>query len=303
MKGELGRRVVSGLVLGVVVLAATWYGGLVFRLVVALCALLIYYEWATIVEGGLSSSRIGLFGWVVTLCCAALLVAGSKAEAIYVAVLGGAFSCGWGVLGKRGAWAGFGIFYAVLPAVALAGLRGDHFGGLIVVLVVFAVVWATDIGAYFAGRFFGGPKLAPRISPSKTWSGAVGGAVAAVVAGTAVASAFHIGASLWVPVFTLYMSIASQLGDLFESWVKRRFGVKDSGHIIPGHGGVMDRVDGLVFAAFAAYLIAVGLPGAGHGGKGGVAFPNNFLAAASLVRPTGPENGPAGAKEQATWKF
>jgi len=117
------------------------------------------------------------------------------------------------------------------------------------------VVWGTDIAAYFTGRAIGGPKLAPRISPGKTWSGAVGGAVIAMIAGTALIYVVE-GAFLWPVAFlALILSIISQSGDLFESYIKRRFGVKDSSHLIPGHGGVMDRVDGLVFASIAAFLV------------------------------------------------
>jgi len=118
-------------------------------------------------------------------------------------------------------------------------------------------VWATDIFAYFVGRAIGGPKLAPRISPGKTWSGAIGGAVAAIIAGTAVVWSFFSADDLRIPVLALVLSVCSQIGDLFESFIKRRFGVKDSSHLIPGHGGVMDRVDGLIFACFAAFLLAI----------------------------------------------
>jgi phosphatidate cytidylyltransferase len=124
-------------------------------------------------------------------------------------------------------------------------------------LFIFATVWATDIFAYFVGRAIGGAKLAPRISPGKTWSGAIGGAIAAVIAGTAVVWSFFSADGLWIPALTLVLSICSQIGDLFESFIKRRFGVKDSSHLIPGHGGVMDRVDGLFFACFAAFLLAI----------------------------------------------
>ncbi len=126
-------------------------------------------------------------------------------------------------------------------------------------------MWATDIFAYFVGRAVGGPKLAPHISPGKTWSGAIGGTAAAVIAAALV--------GLWLPqsstllgLLALALSVVSQAGDLFESWVKRRAGVKDSSHLIPGHGGVMDRVDGLVAAAVALYLIGAAAGGIGHPG-------------------------------------
>jgi phosphatidate cytidylyltransferase len=124
-------------------------------------------------------------------------------------------------------------------------------------IFIFAVVWATDILAYFTGRAIGGPKLAPRISPGKTWSGAIGGAVSGVIAGVAVFLSHFSLDDVRIPLLALALSVASQIGDLFESYMKRRFGVKDSSRLIPGHGGVMDRVDGLVFACFAALLFVL----------------------------------------------
>ena len=127
--------------------------------------------------------------------------------------------------------------------------------GLIAILFLFAVVWATDILAYFVGRSVGGPKLAPSISPGKTQSGAAGGAVGGVVAGVILAAAAGLSGLGQLAVIALVLSILAQAGDLFESWVKRQHGVKDSSAIIPGHGGVMDRIDGLVAAAFALYIL------------------------------------------------
>ncbi|MER9183789.1 phosphatidate cytidylyltransferase, partial [Mesorhizobium sp. M0767] len=122
-------------------------------------------------------------------------------------------------------------------------------------LFLFAVVWATDIFAYFVGRSIGGPRLAPSISPGKTRSGALGGVVGGVVAGLLLAAVAGTGNLVVLGVVALVLSIVAQAGDLFESWVKRRHGRKDSGTLIPGHGGIMDRVDGLVAAAFALYVI------------------------------------------------
>ena len=149
-----------------------------------------------------------------------------------------------------------------MSGLALAMLRGDDTAGLIAILFLFSVVWSTDILAYFVGRAVGGPKLAPSISPGKTQSGALGGTVAGVVAGVAVGLAAGAAPLLAMAGVAALLSVVSQAGDLFESWVKRRHGVKDSGWIIPGHGGVMDRVDGLVAAAFALYLIGWALGGA-----------------------------------------
>ncbi|TIP17063.1 MAG: phosphatidate cytidylyltransferase, partial [Mesorhizobium sp.] len=145
--------------------------------------------------------------------------------------------------------------YASLSGLSLAYLRGDSHSGLIAILFLFSVVWATDIAAYFVGRAVGGPKLAPSISPGKTQSGALGGAVGGIAAGLVLAIAAGAGNLTMLGLVALALSIVSQIGDLFESWVKRRHGCKDSSNLIPGHGGVMDRVDGLVAAAFALYVI------------------------------------------------
>ena len=134
--------------------------------------------------------------------------------------------------------------------------------GWAAVLFILVVVWATDIAAYFAGRGIGGPKLWPRVSPKKTWSGALGGTAAALVAGGLVVALSGIGGFVTGAALAVPLSIAAQAGDLFESAVKRKFGVKDSGTIIPGHGGVLDRVDGLFGAAALAWLLA----GLGLGG-------------------------------------
>lgn len=256
MQSELAKRLVSAVFLGAIVLAATWFGGTGFRLLVALCAIVIYYEWSTIAAGAVPSARLNLFGWLIVLAGAVALAANRSDLAVCICLLGGAVAVAWGLAALRNVWTGVGVLYAILPAVALAGIRGTGIAGLVDVLFILGVVWATDIGAYFSGRFFGGPKLAVRVSPSKTWSGAAGGAVAGIVAGTLIIFFAHSGADLWVALFALCLSVLSQVGDLFESWIKRRFGAKDSSHLIPGHGGLMDRVDGLVFAAFAAYLLA-----------------------------------------------
>jgi phosphatidate cytidylyltransferase len=158
-------------------------------------------------------------------------------------------------LAGQGGWTVGGLAYAGLSGISLGFLREGGHAGLVAVLFLFAVVWATDIFAYFVGRAVGGPKLAPAISPGKTQSGAVGGALGGVVAGLLVVAAAGYGSLPVLAVAALLLSVVSQAGDLFESWVKRRHGVKDSGSIIPGHGGVMDRVDGLVAAALALYLI------------------------------------------------
>lgn len=169
----------------------------------------------------------------------------------FVPVLAGALLLG---LASRRIAMGWGFLYIVLPAFCLVMLSWDStpmMGAL--VLWVLAVTSATDIFAYFAGRAIGGPKLAPRISPNKTWAGLIGGMIGASCAGWGVAWYFELGTPfIWIGAT---MGIVAQLGDLYESWEKRRAGVKDSGTLLPGHGGVLDRLDGLLAVAVVTMLI------------------------------------------------
>ncbi len=251
---NLQVRIVSALVLAAVVLTLTYIGGLPFRLLCALIAGAVFYEWSCMARakpasgaGLLPEALLAVFivALVIGLSAATLLLL--LAAMVVVAVVAG-------MVRATGQWDAAGLAYAGLSGLTLALLRDGDYSGLLAILFLFAVVWATDIFAYFVGRAVGGPKLAPAISPGKTWSGAVGGAVAGVA--VALLSAWAAGATNLVElgVVALVLSVVSQAGDLFESWVKRRHGCKDSSQIIPGHGGVMDRVDGLVAAALALYV-------------------------------------------------
>jgi len=189
--------------------------------------------------------------------------------AVAAAYLGGLyFALFWGVAAAAVLWewvtlvAGpfwilAGIPYAGVLVIAPVLLRADAGFGLFAILYLFAIVWATDICGYFVGRAIGGPKLVPAISPKKTWSGAIAGAVAAIVAALLVAHWF--GALKLGPIagIALLLSVMAQCGDLLESWIKRRFGFKDASHIIPGHGGVMDRLDGFWAAALIGAAIGI----------------------------------------------
>ncbi len=150
-----------------------------------------------------------------------------------------------------------GWAYMLLGAFALYWLRGDALVGLIDVLFLLAIVWSSDIGAYMAGRILGGPKLAPAISPGKTWSGAIGGLVCAMLVGLAISRATVPGPLAHALLVGGALSVASQLGDLLESGLKRHYGVKDSSRLIPGHGGVFDRLDGVLAAAPVALLLSL----------------------------------------------
>jgi phosphatidate cytidylyltransferase len=199
--------------------------------------------------------------------------------ALFVAYVGGVpFALFWGAaavavlwewiaLVSGTVWVIAGIGYASTMLAAPVMLRADATFGFPAIVLLFAVVWTTDITGYFAGRGIGGPKLAPAISPNKTWAGAIAGALGAVVAAALVARWFGIAA---VPVagVAFVLSVVAQLGDLLESSVKRYFGVKDASHLIPGHGGVMDRLDGFWAAAVLAAAIGISRGGIDAGARG-----------------------------------
>ncbi|WP_075288864.1 phosphatidate cytidylyltransferase [Pararhizobium arenae] len=257
MQKELQLRIISGILLAVVALAATWAGGIAFSVLAIVIALLVYSEWSTITRLGENDLQGNAFGWLSQVVIAGLVLLGEIAWTLPVLGLSTVVAIAWVLLRKGSWWLPGGIVYAGLTGISLSAIRDDAHIGLIAMIFVFAVVWATDILAYFVGRAIGGPKLAPKISPGKTWSGAIGGALSGVLAGTAVYMVEFSSLDVRIPILAAVLSVFSQIGDLFESFIKRRFGVKDSGRIIPGHGGVMDRVDGLVFASFAALFVAL----------------------------------------------
>lgn len=187
----------------------------------------------------------------IVLIALALLVTyvGGYFFAVFVALVAVAMFYEWRRLTANWGfgWKVGGFVYSLVPALCLLWLRDRAPSGFYVVLWVFIVTWSTDIGAYFAGRAIGGPKLAPSISPNKTIAGLVGGMISAALAGYAWAELTSLSATLFV--LAPLLALAAQAGDLFESWMKRRAGVKDSGNWLPGHGGALDRLDGLVVVA------------------------------------------------------
>lgn len=207
-------------------------------------------------------SEIGIrtvSGIVMILVALTAVVVGGYVFAILAAAVATAVFYEWTRLTKGwgAAWYVTGFLYAALAALALLWIRerADQGDGLRLVLWVFIVVWSVDIGAYFSGRAIGGPKLAPSISPGKTWAGFYGGVAAATLLGGAwvLYTGLHPVLLLLAPLF----AAAAQGGDLFESWMKRRAGVKDSGRWLPGHGGVFDRVDGLLPVAILTAIAAI----------------------------------------------
>ena len=165
-------------------------------------------------------------------------------------------------------WIATGLFYAAVMVVAPVVLRTDAEFGFAVMVLLFAVVWSTDIFGYFAGRAIGGPKLLPAVSPKKTWAGAVAGAAGAVAVTVLAARWFGLVDLGAIAAVALVLSVVSQFGDLLESWIKRRFGAKDASHLIPGHGGVMDRLDGFWAAALVGAAIGLARGGLGAAARG-----------------------------------
>lgn len=260
---ELTMRVVSSIVLGIAAIATGWLGGFVFLAFWTVAAIAVWWEWVGVVK---AESRPVLIGIGVTAIAGMAIALAADAAAIaFVCALIGAGVAVASVQSARG-WIGGGIVYAAAVLIPAVMLRDDPALGFIAIVWLFAVVWSEDTAAYFAGRYFGGPKLAPAISPNKTWSGAAGGTIAGVLAGNVVILLAGIS---WHPAHLLTafaVVVAAQFGDLLESGIKRRFAVKDASSLLPGHGGLMDRLDGFIVAA--ALALAIGLA---HGGMGGPA--------------------------------
>jgi phosphatidate cytidylyltransferase len=266
MSEELRLRILSAIVLGIIVLAATWFGGIYFALLSAVIALLVYYEWTRITDARNLDPEAFWSGWVAMVLIAGDILTEQGMEAWNEYLWTGvALLVVYSLIRAKNRWNPAGVIYAGLTGVSLSEIRGDDFTGFIAMIFIFAVVWGTDIAAYFTGRAIGGKKLAPSISPGKTWSGAIGGAVAAILCGALVVLSYMKSVSLWIIALALVLSVLSQIGDLFESFMKRRYKVKDSSHLIPGHGGVMDRIDGLVFACSGAFILKMLLSSWNHG--------------------------------------
>ncbi|MDQ2084045.1 phosphatidate cytidylyltransferase [Xanthobacteraceae bacterium Astr-EGSB] len=264
--GEFVLRVASAAVLAPLALVLAYWGGWAFVVFWAAAAIAVHCEWTHMVADRRAPVLATAGGILIAVSAVTVVIAGLGAALVLLAatVLALAFA----TAPERRLWTALGVAYAGAVLMAPLVLRQDRDHGFAVIVLLFAVVWATDIGGYFAGRLIGGAKLWPRVSPKKTWAGALGGSGAAVASAIAVAGFVTQANPLAVAILALLLSAVSQAGDLFESAVKRRFGVKDAGRIIPGHGGVMDRLDGFVAAALIAALIGIvrgGADAAGHG--------------------------------------
>ncbi len=221
------------------VVTAIWLGAPLFDMLTILFAVIMAWEWNTMAKGRGADIAMPFFGVAATITAAIDYVMLSL-----VVVIGGA-TLVWLRTGNK--WPAVGILYTALPCIALVWLRAAD--GPETLLWLFLVVWVTDITAYGVGRWIGGPRLAPSVSPGKTWAGAIGGLVAAMGVGGEVAVLLDLAAPWILVAASAGTSVVAQIGDLAESKLKRHFGVKDSGRLIPGHGGVLDRVDGVLAVA------------------------------------------------------
>ena len=261
---NLWTRIAAALVLAPLAIAAAYAGSWWWIAPVTLLAIGLFVEWLTVVGSAREKSVVA--AGVVALAVAGLCLGFARVElALAALALGVAAIALLSVRQRR--WTSAGFLYAGAAQMASVLVRFDTATGFIALVFVLLIVWVTDIGGYFAGRGIGGAKLWPRVSPNKTWAGAVGGFAASLVVALGFA-ALDLGRSWPLLMLAAVLSVVAQLGDLFESAVKRRFGVKDSSHIIPGHGGLLDRFDGYIAAIVLASIFGLlrgGVDGVGRG--------------------------------------
>lgn len=265
---DLGVRVTSAAVLIPAVLLDVWMGGIWFTLLVALLAVLMAHEWVAIVHGG-NSLQFACHAAAAMVGALLLLETGMAGAAVALSVVWAlsAAVARWQSV-RPVIWQYLGVPYVGLPPLVLVLLRHDETYGVTVILWILAIVWAADSLAYFTGKSLGGPKLAPRLSPNKTWSGLAGAIAGSAIASAVFATVAGLPSVAILALLAALLAPVEQLGDLFKSALKRHYGVKDTGTLIPGHGGVIDRLDGLVAVAVAAALIGVARSGITATGEG-----------------------------------
>lgn len=261
---NLVKRIAAAAVLAPLAVAAAYAGSWLWIALVTAATIGLYFEWLGIV-GTAGEMRSTAAGTVALALAGVSLAFGQYSPALLVLVLGIAGAAA--LAPQRRGWSAAGFAYAAAAELAAVLVRADARMGFVALIFILLIVWATDIGGYFAGRGLGGPKLWPRVSPNKTWAGAVGGFLGSLIVAVGFAV---VGVGRILPLLAVAggLSIVGQLGDLFESAVKRRFGVKDSGHTIPGHGGLMDRLDSLVAVLVLAAILGAlryGMDGVGRG--------------------------------------
>jgi phosphatidate cytidylyltransferase len=251
---ELRLRIVSGSAIGIVALTMLYWSPLAFAVLTFLVAAAMSWEWGRIVRGPMPDA--GLIVHVAAVLVAAVLTSQDMAGMAIVAAVIGAGAVAALLAGSdRTRLSAGGVLYTALPVIALGWLRGDEPLGFLATLFVIVAVAVTDVAAFATGRTLGGPKLWPEVSPNKTWSGLLGGIAAAAIGGALFSYISGTGGAVWLASLGLAVGLISQWGDLAESALKRHFGLKDSSGLIPGHGGFMDRMDGLVTASIAAALV------------------------------------------------
>jgi len=263
---ELTLRICSAFVLVPLAIVTAYVGGWPFTVFWGAAALGVLWEWTSLVAG--SDRRSILLTGVATLALALVLVVGGLDLTAVIVLAVGALGAAALAPEERRIWVAGGIPYAGCLGIAPVVLRSDSEHGFLAMVFLFAIVWTTDIAAYFVGRAAGGPKLMPIVSPNKTWSGAIAGIVVAVLAAIAFAKFVAIAEWFAIAMLAVMLSVVAQAGDLFESFLKRRFGAKDSSHLIPGHGGLMDRLDGFVTASIVAALVGLARGGFEAPGRG-----------------------------------
>lgn len=259
---DLAPRVAAAVVLGAAALVIAWIGGVVFLAFWWIASVIVLWEWQRMAAADRLLARVAVGSLLTAL--AALFSLHNRPALALIALAAGAVATAFAAGRERPVWAGAGALYAGALIVSLGLIAASPSYGFAAVLWLFAVVWGADIAAYFAGRAIGGPKLWPRVSPGKTWSGAIAGVIGGAALGLVIGLVLAPGPVRIGPLLALGLATAvvSELGDLFESAMKRRFGVKDSSALIPGHGGLMDRLDSFIAAsAFAAIVAALNTRG------------------------------------------
>lgn len=244
---DLGPRVASGIVLAAIAVTAIWFGALPLAVLLAVVGGIVAWEWGHIVRG--AELDAAMSAHVATVIAGIVLTGLGLAGPALLGVIIGTILTGLLSFGRHSVLSSVGVLFAALPGIALLWLRSDEPLGRTAVYFIVAAVAATDIFAYFSGRMIGGPKLWPRVSPNKTWAGLLGGVFAAALTGLATSFAVTGSSPVHLTVMGAGLAVVAQAGDLAESALKRRFGTKDASGLIPGHGGFMDRVDGLATAA------------------------------------------------------